>query len=294
MIRRLRFVGIAAFAAAALSSSLARAGEAAPRGDGFLAIDGGLTRLIAPNAGTTNRATEWGGLVSFAFSFTPRLGTQADLVVKRQSWTQDQSPGYEIDNLTQDVAGHFYYRDDHMLVGVLAQIGRDALGAPNSPYVYDVDHQIGGVEAQAFLGDLTLYGQAGVSHFSDAGGEYEDGWLGTFEARYFLTPDLKVEGHAGVETLSNSGNNKGFYGWNTTLTILNAGAGAEYRVADTPFGLFARYDHYHSSSNRGGDDTDDDRVLVGLKLNLDSETLRDRDRGGASLKPFESHALDIF
>ncbi|MDR3473218.1 MAG: hypothetical protein P4M09_16280 [Devosia sp.] len=275
-----------------LASSAALAGSAV---DGFVALDVGGSRLdysvpSDPGLAALVNSIEFGGMASGAYNFTPRLGIQGDVVVRRVSWSNDQNPGLEIDDVAVDGAGHLFYRDGRFLLGAMGQVGEDSF-TWDASYVYRVDTVLGGIEGQLFFGNATLYGQAGISRFSDYGG-YEDGWFGTLEARYFLTPDFKVDGHGGIETLSTSGSNKGFYGFNTTLTILDAGVGAEYRVPDTRFSLFAKYDHYRTTSNTGNASLDDDRILVGARLNFDSRTLLERDRSGASLKSFESHGLD--
>ena len=76
------------------------------------------------------------------------------------------------------------------------------------------------------------------------------------------------------------------------------GLGAEAKLPSTPFGVFGNVDY--SWANYGGVDLgssdltySNTRVLVGIKLNLGSDTLIERDRKGASLDPLPHIAQPI-
>jgi opacity protein-like surface antigen len=297
MINRVPIAG-ASLAALVLSASAAFADAAPLRGDGFVAIDGGGSKIALTSPSTpafdgSASAVEFGGIAALEYDIAPRLGVQGDLVYRQQDWTSDQPGSFKQTDRQMEAAAHLFYRDDRMLLGAFGQIGRDTLYFDSDfSHGYQVDHVLGGLEGQLFLGDATLYAQAGATAFSDQASSDVDGWFATFEARYFLKPDFRVDGHAGIETFSSAGTNKGFYGFNTTLTKLNLGVGAEYRLADSPASLFARYDYYQGTFNSFDNRTDDHRVLVGVRFDFGAPSLEERDRHGASLKPFESHGLD--
>lgn len=218
------------------------------------------------------------GAASGVYNFTPSLGVQGDISFAYANYEDSELERQEIDG-----ALHGFFREpDSFLVGGFVQLGR-------SNYFNDGDEDrsfnrayLGG-EAQVYLDNLTLYGQAGMQQISAD----EDflptltGWFGRLEARYFLTPDLRIEAHAGFDTQS--------FISAFTATTLRVGIGAEYKLENQPISLFATYD-FSTSSNDQIDDLsfNEHRVLVGAKFALGEETLLDRDRAGASLAPIRT------
>ncbi len=135
-----------------------------------------------------------------------------------------------------------------------------------------------GLEGQAYLDGVTLYGQFGVMK---AAYERDDpftftGLFASAEVRYFLTDNFRVDVHG----LAVSMRSDQYDGGQTTW---GAGIGAEYRLADTPVSVFGTADLFRSAA--GLQEFGDARIMVGLKFNIGSETLLERDRNGASLKP---------
>lgn len=63
-------------------------------------------------------------------------------------------------------------------------------------------------------------------------------------------------------------------------------AGTEYKFTDSPFSLTS--DVSWSSADYQGIAAERTTVLVGVKMNLSAETLKSRDRNGATLDPFEA------
>ncbi|MEO8882138.1 MAG: outer membrane beta-barrel protein, partial [Devosia sp.] len=188
-----------------------------------------------------------------------------------------------------DIALHGFYRDSsQFLLGGLVQFGTDTFSFDGDSFAGTDDRYYAGAEAQWFLGDATLYGQAGAQQVT-FNGESAPGWFATFEARYFLQPDFKIEAHVGANDFSTGGGDFD----NVAVNSWNAGVGAEYKFANAPFSIFAKYDFTHEDSTEFGnnDSFDDNRFLVGVKFNFGAETLEDRDRSGASLKPVSSPAF---
>jgi hypothetical protein len=233
--------------------------------------------------GTSGLTVE--GTASGEYQLMPSLGVQGDVVYRNQKW-QNANPTLNSASHDFEFALHGFTRSEQYLLGAFVQYGEGYLGYLDGLVGVDVSHVFGGAEAQLFLGDATLYGQAGVKHYSFGSAADARGYFGTFEARYYLQPDFKIDAHVGYETLD------GFVVGNGSESTLNLGAGAEYHLADTPYSFFGKYDY-----SLNGVDTADPawshRVLVGVKFNFDGPTLEQRDRSGASLKPFESHDYDF-
>ena len=273
----------------ALAADLRAPKAAAPAtnlvSDAFAALSVGGTWVEGDGTPSNNGLTVE-GTASASYNFAPSLGVQGDVVYRNQQWNQGSSiPAVQVNSHDFEAAGHVFTRNEQYLLGAFAQYGEGYLGAYNGAVGVDPTHVFGGVEGQVFVGDATLYAQAGAKLYS-LGNVYDvTGYFGTFEARYYLQPDFKIDAHIGYETLdinlSGSGTGKTF----------NLGLGAEYRVADTPFSLFAKYDYSNNSFGNGS--IWYNRILAGVKFNFDAPTLEQRDRSGASLKPFESHDFDF-
>lgn len=226
------------------------------------------------------------GSVSASYNFTPVLGVQGDVVVR---FDTSESEGTELNVTGLDGALHAFYRDpSRFLLGGFVQIGRDNLEIEGGPET-SADRSYLGVEGQVFLDQFTVYGQLGLQNMSPEYSEADaEGWFVTAELRYFLTPDFKIEAHAGRSELNTD------FGANLQIETVNVGFGAEYKFADLPFSVFGQYDFTTSSINAVPDSSvDSHRVLVGLKFNMGEQTLQDRDRSGASLKPFDINALPV-
>lgn len=215
------------------------------------------------------------GAASGVYNFTPALGVQGDVSFAYTSVDDDQFGRQEIDG-----ALHGFYREPgNFLVGGFVQLGRDT-------YLFDGDDEgstdrayVGG-EAQVYLDNLTLYAQGGMQQFTpdvDSAPTFS-GWFGQLEARYFLSPDFRIEAHVGANTLDFLGS--------YTVTTLNLGIGAEYKLENLPVSLFAAYDFRNSSIDDPAAPTfGEHRLLVGAKFAIGEESLLDRDRNGASLSP---------
>jgi hypothetical protein len=220
------------------------------------------------------------GLASGAYNFTPELGIQGDILVT--SVAKDFDP-YEVDKTSLDGALHLFYRDpDRFLLGGFVQLGSDT-------YEYDVgDSQSAtraylGLEGQLFIENLTLYGQIGATSLSMDEPEVDgSGWFGTIEARYFLTPDFKIAASAGFLQYDLD-----YFGMDQSATNLIVGASAEYKLPELPISLLAKVDYVKATNDQLDVESEQTRVMFGVKFAIGEDTLQDRDRGGASLKPVE-------
>lgn len=225
------------------------------------------------------------GFISGAYNFTPVLGAQGDVLLRYESLSQDAD---DFTTTSLDGALHGFYRvPDSFLLGAFVQAGQDsvAFDGGDGP---QIDRKYLGVEGQAFFNQFTIYGQLGLQNSSDGSDVDLDGWFITGEVRYFLTPDLKIEVHAGRSELSYTD------GLTLQAETVNFGFGAEYRFAELPLSVFGQYDYHTSSVNLAEGSLDSHRVLVGLKFNMGEDSLQDRDRNGASLKPVDTAGIWSF
>lgn len=226
---------------------------------------------------------------SGAYAIGGGVGVQADLTYNRQYFGDS-----EIHSSDTDGAGHIFYRDpERGLIGIVGQVG-------NTDFSYggigiDFDRYYAGVEAQGYFGNFTLYGQIAYENL-DVGpilgglvGD-ADGWVATAQARYFVQPNWRVDGK--VLYVSREFDDGGISG-DGNLEVWGAGIGTEFKFTSVPVSAFANLD-WTTASFGGGPDLDNTRAFAGLKLNLGTETLIERDRHGASLDPipYEAPIID--
>ena len=269
-------------------ATLGGAGAALADPSGFISLGAGPLHAQFDFDPATFSQSGYGarGLASGVIEVTPVLGIQGDVLLGLDHFESDFD---EYDRSTMDVALHGFYRDpERFLAGTFVQLGRDTVS--HSFGDDTMDRVYFGGEAQVFVGDLTLYAQGGLQQFSfpDVPDFKQNGWFGTLEARYFLTPDLRIEAHAGLSKLSYD------VGFDITATTVNLGIGAEYRLENLPVSLFASLDCFNLTYQPIGDfSMDHQRLLVGVRFGIGEDTLKDLDRNGASLKPVDSVGVSI-
>lgn len=162
---------------------------------------------------------------------------------------------------------HAFTRNDSYAVGAFVEMSNtdnDAMWA-------------GGVEGHKYYSNVTLAGSASygqLDNWSDV-----DLWSLGGEARYFVGDNLRIDGRAGYTWIQDQ--NADFGGW--TL-----GVGVERQFADQPFSVFAAYDH--SESEEIGDGSAD-AFTVGLRWTFGTDSLKQRDRNGASFGGSSSFAF---
>lgn len=219
------------------------------------------------------------------------FGGQMDYVyaTDKQDWS---------DNATTDIAGHAFYRGSDWLLGALVQ-RRTFNYNDGYDYPLPMTLTVWGVEAQKQFGaNTSVYAQVGRQSLNDDGDKY-GGWIASVEGRYFLNDNLLVNGKlttgAVKDTYSYS---SGGYSYSekdkiktTTLEL-----GGEYRLPNTAFSVFGTYawikDGYQYGYSQSGGYSNNEKseytthqFMVGVKLNLGKDSLRQRDREGASLNP---------
>jgi hypothetical protein len=208
------------------------------------------------------------------------LGLQGDIAYQSYRFDTDLPATYNFADMTG--ALHLFYRDPNAyLVGGFVQVTQQSqFYSADGDDPYDVrTRSIAGAEGQVFLDNLTLYGQAGLMHEDLGNDSYtQTGVFLTGQARYFLTPDFKVDLHGMAARLSGSP-----LPGNPDFTKAGIGIGAEFKLPDSPLSTFAALDYTRIDSYYY--DHDETRVSVGLKVNFGTGSLLEQDRSGASLNP---------
>lgn len=218
---------------------------------------------------------------SFAYTDKSGIGVQLDNVYSRQYL------GDLFDHAsTFDIAGHMYYRTSGWQAGAFYQ-NRSfdyETGDPSGDASMDAsmdDQHFYGIEGQGFFGNLTVGGQLGQHKVSLLGGMLEDtGTFGTLNARYFLNDNWRLDANYLYDEFEIEG-----YDAKTQ----QFGIGTEYRFNSSPLSMFAQYARVNYDFD--GYDIDEDRLMVGVKLSFGKDTLRQRDRDGASLNPVPAVGL---
>ena len=202
-----------------------------------------------------------------------------------------------------DMASEYYYRmNDHTDAQVIQcsrhafELSRSksrAVGIVSGAYAWsdvktghgnsgNYDMAMLGAEAQLYLGNWTLYGQAGWGNNTkgDPGEGFNSGWFVRGVARYFFRPDTKLEAEVSYAEASPyiDGDDKGkFTAWGVSL---------DHKLFD-----FRSYPIYGTLAYRGAyydATTENDHATehvfkAGIKVLFGAATLQQNDRYGATL-----------
>jgi hypothetical protein len=139
-----------------------------------------------------------------------------------------------------------------------------------------------GAEAQAYLGNLTLYAQAGYGNNTkgDTGEGFNEGWFARGVGRYFFTPDTKLEAEISYAEADPylDGNAKGkFTGWGVSLDH------KLFNVRSYPvYGTLGYRGAYYDGTTEG-DHATEHVFKAGIKILFGANTLKQNDRYGATL-----------
>ena len=186
------------------------------------------------------------------------------------------------------IGGHANWRDSSRgLIGVFGGAG----DATNFFTFSSVRHGLIGAEGQLYGGPVTLYGQVGYDSTlgSISSGNFDSlqAWFVRGTGRFYVNPNFRLEGtvlyaNGDVDFVSGVPVTQDFKTWLWR-------AKGEYKFAGSPFSLFALYE----GSQTKFDQTDpsftqtrkvtDNRVLVGVRLYLNENTLQFNDRNGTTL-----------
>jgi hypothetical protein len=254
---------------------------------------------LSSDATTTMRDNSYNLRGSFAYQDPNNLGAQFDAV-----YSQDDMKNAKMTTL--DLAGHAFYRDDKFLLGIFGQYKQPKLnnkdiftGNSGSDFSANSlvnlqsnlivsDQAFFGAEAQGYFGDLTLTGQIARQNFinkkdfsADVSSDiYKHGSVSTAKADYFANDNWKLTGGYSFNKVA------GLASYDTKKYSL----GTEYRLDKYPVSFYADYTRNKLSLDGGGNSSnfDTDAVMLGMRWNFGSDSLKSRNRSGASLDPISN------
>jgi hypothetical protein len=229
---------------------------------------GGFDGYVAASFGTGNTSSgsykESGAVsdvqVTLGYTDKSRFGGQLDVGQFKQNSS---------DVANRDLTVHVYYRSQDWLLGAFMQQRNFYLNGTKS----SLEEEFQGLEGQYYLNEMSLYVQLGQSKYSYTSDSEN---LVALELRYFLNDNLKITGS--VDFLKES---VVYDTWAQT-TI---GVGVEYRLQNNPWIIMARLEHAGEKINTGAYSADHNRLMFGVGYAFGKESLRSRDRDGASLRP---------
>ena len=144
-----------------------------------------------------------------------------------------------------------------------------------------------GPEAQVYFDRVTLYGQAWYGQFEIEEAPVDIDVAGVRGVvRYFARDNLRFDGEVAFNRISADG---------LDVDTVALALQAMYRISDTPFSVFGRYQFETTSFDAAGpfndEDIDSHKLVVGLRASFGSSTLIDEDRNGATMDTFRSNLV---
>jgi len=197
------------------------------------------------------------------------------------------------------IGGHANWRDPSRgLIGIFGGAG----DATSLISFGSQRHGLIGAEGQLYWGPVTLYAQGGynttLGQISSFGLDGFHAWFVRGTARVYATPNFRLEGtvlyaDGEVDLLPMVLTQRDFETWLWR-------AKAEYKFATSPFSLFAMYEGSKTSiTERFGPDSEtlkvtDHRILGGIRLYLNENTLQFNDRNGTTLDIIAPFSVPAF
>ena len=234
-------------------------------------------------AGRRGRATWW---------WAPNYSVQLDAQGEGTSYKYNFGGGgfNRISTHQYLIGGHANWRDPGRgLIGIFGGAG-DATNYFNN--FSSIRHGLIGAEGQVYWGPVTLYAQGGynttLGAIDSTGFDSFQAWFVRGTARVYVNPNFRLEGTVlyadGDADFNNQpGRSLDFETWLWR-------AKAEYKLATSPFSIFALYEGSRTSGDErfggGGGITTrvtDNRVMGGIRLYLNENTLQFNDRNGTTL-----------
>jgi hypothetical protein len=221
---------------------------------------------------------------------SPNAILQLDAEVEGTSGFKPESDFNYGGRLSGVIGGHYSFVDPNRYsAGVLAGvIGNSNFEGGSSTL------GLIGLEGQSYLGNSTLYGQAGYAHeFSGPSfGPFSVGpdnlWFVRGVARHYWTPNDKLEAEIGYARLRYDTISDGIFSNRRKGDILNWGASYEHMVSGRPWSWYIEYAGYRHTTKNSVDPffTATTRMtehiaMVGIRLHLNQPSLQSQERTGA-------------
>ena len=135
-----------------------------------------------------------------------------------------------------------------------------------------------GAEVQKTFEQATLTGSVSYSDFLQT-----EAWNAGVDAAYYPMEALRLNAGVGYSTID------GVFGSGDSTDVWTYGVGAEYRIAATPFSVFANYEQAQFDDI----DLDVDTFKIGFRYNFGG-SLQAQDRSGANIGRATRAPLNIF
>jgi hypothetical protein len=262
---------------------------------GYVELYGGWARVKDTPCLTcdTNTANGWalGGAGRATWWWAPNYSIQLDAQGEGTSYKFNDGPNafFRTSSHSYLIGGHANWRDPSRgLIGIFGGAGdaTNYITFSNS----SIRHGLIGGEAQLYWGPVTLYGQAGYqstlgsisSNFFDS----MQAWFVRGTARVYATPNFRLEGTVLYADGDVDFNNVPASAVDFTTWLWRAKA--EYKFATSPFSVFAVYEGSRTTTDQTAGGTQhmrvtDNRVMGGIRLYLNENTLQFNDRNGTTL-----------
>jgi hypothetical protein len=308
MILRHTILSVSALAALTMTASAADMPVKSPRVveqpqqvSGYVELYGGWARTKVTDTECTggicvldgeDRANGWalGGAGRATWWWAPNYSVQLDAQGEGTSYKFTGPGGFfsRASSHSYLIGGHANWRDPGRgLLGIFGGAG----DATNLIDFSSIRHGLIGAEGQAYWGPVTLYAQGGYNTtLGQISNDFRDGfeaWFVRGTARLYVNPNFRLEGTAlyadgKVDFAPAVALTQDFETWLWR-------AKAEYKFATAPFSLFALYEGSKTTTTeRDGPDSEivkvsDHRIMGGIRLYLNENTLQWNDRNGTTL-----------
>lgn len=217
---------------------------------------------------------EVGGSVRLSVPFADRFSGQIDLDGEVRVFDEDDADN---DHYYGSYAGtlHVSYRNpSSYLLGVFGGAGR-------LDYVQEhlADFWYGGLEAQYYFDQATLYGQAGYLTSDDVHNDgLHNAWFMRGVGRYFWSDYSMAQAEIAYVDGEQDTDDQDMYGVSWGLRV-------EHQFMPVPVSLFAAYEGNYFENEDSGDDGDftEHSFLIGAKYAFGATGLKANDRYGATL-----------
>ena len=201
-------------------------------------------------------------------NFDKRWNFQADITYDALNFASSKVSGI-------GGAGHVYWRNPETIaLGGFASVSK-ARWAISGSKIDIADQWTAGLETQAYLGDLTLYGQAWIGRSQTFSNPTMSQIGVRAVARYYVNDNLRLDGEIDYVTSHKD-----------SIRDTNTAAAAQinYRLASMPITLFGRFQmENHRASSVMPNSTTVKKLFVGLRFSFGSNSLKDEERNGTAM-----------
>ena len=304
MFMKRALIGVAAFAFFATEAGAADMApiykampQAAPQPvSGYVELSSGWGRSEYSDPFNKDSYDGWvlGGAARGTYWWSRNATVQLDAQGEGTSFRIPEGAGGHMSEHGYLVGAHASWRDARYLWGVFGAAGDTTGLTPllaGMSSASSVRHGLVGLEGQAYLGPLTLYGQVGydTSVGSPLFGNTDSvhAWFVRGTGRYNVTPNTRLEGtvlyaNGKIDAVSSVVLPGG------SFDIWVARAKVEHKLTNSPFSIFAAYDwarttYDHGFLSNSRFDVTNQKLVGGVRLYLNEGTLQWNDNKGTTL-----------